>query len=110
MTRRNVAFILVVLAFSLPLAAGVIARSEHPDAVQPTVAVAELTGVATSAADGTTCEAAPGTHRLGDCLPEVCQISCPLDSCSAGPCDEGFFAKCVCRAGGHSLCGCVACP
>ncbi len=110
MTRRNVAFILVALAVSLPLAAAVIAHSEQSVGAQPAGQIAELTGVVSPASDGTACDATQGSPLLQEeCVPQTCQITCPADSCSVGPCGEGLIAKCKCRANGQPLCGCAPC-
>ena len=108
MKTRSFAFIFVALVLSLPLAVAVLAHSDPPVVVQASESVASLTGVASEAPDNTACDAS-ASHMVGECVPTTCQISCPLDSCNAGPCDEGLFAKCVCRPGGHALCGCAPC-
>ena len=110
MTRRNLAFILVALAVSLPLAVAVIAHSDQPVVVQPLEPVAQIAAVITDEPEGAACAATTEPPLVGGCGPEVCQITCPNGSCSIGDCDPGYFPKCVCRPGGNPMCGCVLCP
>jgi hypothetical protein len=105
MKTRTLGILLFALVVSLPLAIAVLAHSE-----QPALTSAPTTQLASVSSETAVSSECAETGIQGECVPATCQINCPLDSCSAGPCDEGWFAKCVCRSGGHAMCGCVPCP
>jgi hypothetical protein len=107
MKTRTLGILLLALVVSLPLAIAALAHSEQPALTQPSAPTTQVASVSSETAVSSECAE---TGIQGECVPVTCQISCPLDSCGSGPCDEGWFAKCVCRSGGHAMCGCVPCP
>ena len=95
------------IVMSLPLAFMVLARSDSPVPIEQGV---EVPGTAPISFDDLKSPAAaPDQHRQEECAPSACDVICGLDSCGAGPCDDGQSAKCVCRPNGHGLCGCAPC-
>ena len=92
-----------LLSLSATIAGGI--RSEAPVAAKPERASCAVTYAVepdTSTALAITSQP-PGTNAV--CMAEECSVSCPLGSCQIESCPA--FAKCVCRAGGHPMCGCV---
>jgi hypothetical protein len=106
MKTRTLGILLLALVVSLPLAIAVMAHSEQPAGPQASATTTQLASLSGETAASSERD---GTGIQDECVPTTCQISCPLDSCNAGPCEEGSFAKCVCRSGGHAMCGCVPC-
>ena len=105
MKTRTLGILLLALVVSLPLAIAVMAHSEQPALTQPSAPTTQLASVSSTAVSSECAE----TGIQGECVPATCQITCPADSCSIGPCPEDWFAKCICRANGQPMCGCVPC-
>jgi hypothetical protein len=106
MQRSTILLFAVVL--SLPLALMVLARSNGPASIEPNP---EMPGTTPVTYDNPSVlpAAASESHVEGECSSNTCDVGCPLESCSAGPCDSGLSAKCVCRSDGRGLCGCIPC-